>query len=222
MQIGTVNGVAIIAFPGDFPGAGLTSVDLQINDAVAENVSPFTGQSQVFAWPGADMLTGTITWPPMLRADAQKVVAFLMECRGKLNGFLLCADPQGSAPSGQGGSGVIAGSQNAMATSITTRQWEPNTNVLMAGDYIQIGVVPTDGSPFTNPVRLHCVLSDVTTDASGDATIPVWPSLREPLDDGVAVVTGNPVGLFRLADNQRTISVADMKYGISLKVKELR
>ncbi len=109
-----------------------------------------------------------------------------------------------------------------MATSIATQGWQPNATVLLAGDYIQIGSVPTDGSQLTSPVRLHCVLNDVTADANGNAMLSIWPSLREVVGAGTAIVTGNPVGLFRLADNTRTISIADLQYGISLKVKELR
>jgi hypothetical protein len=45
--------------------------------------------------------------------------------------------------------------------------------------------------------------SPVNSDANGDATIQIWPSLREAPAAGDPVVLKQPRGLFRLAKNDR-------------------
>jgi hypothetical protein len=83
------------------------------------------------------------------------------------------------------------------ATVLVTRGWQANQpRLLEPGDYLQIGY------------RMHMVLQTVITDVNGNATINVWPSLREQPVDGQAVILKNCSGLFRLADNARQISIA--------------
>lgn len=73
-------------------------------------------------------------------------------------------------------------------SKLYTYGWTANsTNNLLAGDYIQVGV------------RLLRVLENVNADANGKAAISIWPTLRET-PSGL-VITSNPKGLFRLAQN---------------------
>jgi hypothetical protein len=81
-----------------------------------------------------------------------------------------------------------------MTTSLVTEGWaDSQTSVLLPGDKIQVGY------------RLYKVCEAVNSDSSGNATIIVWPSLRETPADETLIVLTNPVGLFRLTQNRRAI-----------------
>jgi len=76
--------------------------------------------------------------------------------------------------------------------------------MLMTGDYLQIGY------------RLYRVLQNVYADAFGNASISLWPNLRDQPADGTAIVTRNCKGLFRLASNSgNKFSVNPGAYGLS-------
>ncbi len=86
--------------------------------------------------------------------------------------------------------------QSAASTTLLSCGWTPSANgVLMPGDYIQIGH------------RLYTVCDTVDADASGNASFEIWPSLREPVITGQQIITTNPQGLFRLAQNKRKWSL---------------
>ena len=182
------------------PSNKLRTLELRISDATATVSSPYTGQTQTQSWPGGDMWSGTVTLPPMAQADADQWIAFLMALRGMQNAFQL-GDYLKRTPRGNPlGSPQVDNSQNggnpAMSQQLGTNNWTPSsTGVLLAGDYIQIGY------------RLHRVLTDASSDSSGNALLNIWPSLREQPSNMTAVVTSNTVGLWRLASNQRTWSV---------------
>jgi hypothetical protein len=189
---------------------GLAQLDVTMSDAVAVVSSPFVpGQTQTQVWPGADAWSMTITLPKMARALAARWRGFMAELRGMSNVFQIgdpyCTSPLGSgnAPvnlgNGSGGSStgpvcVTSGTNNlAMSTLLYTGGWIPSINgQLLAGDYIQIGY------------RLYQVCEAVNSDSSGNATISIWPSLRETPANGAALILNNTKGVFRLARNQRT------------------
>jgi hypothetical protein len=78
------------------------------------------------------------------------------------------------------------------ATQLYTSGWVPNVfGQLKAGDYLQIAY------------RLHECTEDVNSDAEGNATISIWPSLRESPPNLTAITLTGCVGLFRLAANTR-------------------
>jgi hypothetical protein len=58
----------------------------------------------------------------------------------------------------------------------------------------------------------------LSSDSSGDATLDIFPSLRETYPPGTRIALINPQGTFRLAENRRTAS-ADQKKTIVLKLK---
>jgi hypothetical protein len=93
-----------------------------------------------------------------------------------------------------------------------TKGWTANqSNVLNAGDYIQIGM------------RLHRVTSTVVADNNGNAVIPIWPSIREQPGDGQDVITSNAQGLWRLAENKCVWTERSNKIvGLAFKVMEAR
>jgi len=192
MVIGTYNNQSIIALPTN---PAPRQIELGMNDANALSVSPFTGSTQVQAWPGADYWDADIALPKLLPQDAAVWSAFLAECRGMLNVFYL-SDPSYKQPQGNvSGVPVANGAQSPMATTLATKGWTPTTfGLLLPGDYLQVGN------------RLHRVLEPVNSDVNGDATIVIWPSLRDAVTDGQTIILDNPQGLFRLASNRRSLT----------------
>ena len=214
--IGSYNGASIIAFP-THPAP--KQIELGMSDSVAINRSPFTGSTQTLTWPGADWWDASIALPKLLPTDAAVWSSFLAELRGMQNVFLL-GDPTYKGPKGSVlGSPVVNGINNAMSTTLNTRGWQPNAfGLLRPGDYLQLGTILT----ITN-VRLHRVLDLVDSDANGDASITIWPSIREATVDGQAISFNNPQGTFRLATNRRSVLTDETHLsGVSLKAIEAR
>jgi hypothetical protein len=177
----------------DLTTAG-ASVALTQSDNVGAVTNPFTQQTQTQTWAGGDLWKAQLTLPPMNRAQAAPWLAFLGALRGGANVFQLGYGPAVEPLGNPQGSPVVAAAAGAMATSLTTSGWTPNAeNVLLYGDFFQVGY------------RLHIVLDDaVSADGNGNATFNIWPSIREPITANAAITTSNPVGLFRLATNDRT------------------
>ncbi|WP_263378696.1 hypothetical protein [Granulicella paludicola] len=206
---GTFNGAQIVALPIK---PSIKQIELAMNDTVSASRSPFSGATQLQVWPGADWWEANITLPQMVESDAMVWTAFLSELRGMMNSFYL-GDPLRVQPSGSAlGSPVVNGVNAAMATTLNTRGWTANsTGLLLPGDMLQIGV------------RLHRVLDAVNADANGDASISIWPSIREATTDGQAIILNNPQGLFRLAENRRSSLTTETRLsGISFKAVEAR
>lgn len=204
MSYATFNGWTIIPPPAT---PGFRSILLRMNDTVAETRSPFTGNSQVQQWSGADWWEAELELPPLQVCDTGPWQAWLAALQGKGNVFEI-GDPSrpmpqnpvvGSVPicNNGGGSNNLTGS-----VSLVTQGWRASTSrILLPGCYLQVGY------------RLHMVLQAVSSDSGGNATINVWPSLREQPANGAPVILNAPKGLFRLADNARQVSVAVTRLG---------
>jgi hypothetical protein len=190
----TVNLISMPAAPG------FKAIDFTMFDAVAINTSAFTGQVQSQAWPGAEQWSATFTLPQLIPEQAREWAGFLMQLRGMENAFQV-GDQSATTPRGSAsGIPLVSDTVSAnavMSQTLGTSGWTPSaTGVLLRGDYIQIGY------------RLHSVLDDIDADGSGNAILPIWPSLREVPTDATPVITTNTVGLMRLSENKRTYSTA--------------
>ena len=99
-----------------------------------------------------------------------------------------------------------------MALTLNTKGWLPNAfRLLLPGDQLQLGN------------RLHRVLDVVNSDANGNAAITLWPSIREATADGDPIILNNPQGLWRLAENRRSVLSDETRLsGISFKCMEAR
>jgi hypothetical protein len=198
--------VSMPQLPGEQNPLGLRSVQFGASDAVAIVSSPFTGQTQRQQWLGADMLTAKCALMPLYSSEAAQWKSWLMAMRGMANAVQL-GDPDAQAPKGiassrtgvpvcnTGGSPStvnIAGSQ-----TLQVRGFAPNLfRLLDPGDAIQVGY------------RMYYVVDEpVNSNSSGDATINIWPTLREQPPDGTAVILNQPKALFGLASNMRNWSL---------------
>lgn len=179
------------------------NVEWNMEDAVSGPRNPYTGViPNTFEWPGAEQFYGTCELPALTQEHARVWRAFLAQCCGILNPFLL-GDP---LYEGTQGSIVGAGKyplcdtqtgtlNRPMSKLLNLRGLPDNIGRLMlAGEWVQVGY------------RLHMLMDDMNADAFGKAQVPVWPSLREQPADGLPLVVKDPRGLFCLATNKRTWS----------------
>jgi hypothetical protein len=87
------------------------------------------------------------------------------------------------------------------------------TGFLLPGDYIQLGSSTT--------TQLYKVLTQVDTDASGNATLDLWPNLRTSPADNAAITVANTKGRFRLKDNVTQWGINEISsYGITFDCVE--
>lgn len=220
--IGTYNGLSIVEMPAS---PSFREVNLKKHNSNAVLSSPFTGQVQTQSWPGADWWYGEISLPQLSAPDARAWSAFFSSCRGMLNVFP-CGHPGFIRPSGtlSGTTGlpVVSGLNPAMSYALNIRGLKANVRrVLLPGDLIQLNPVLGDGNE--GVCRLHEVVDPVNADASGNATIDLWPSLREAVTDGTLLSFSRAKGLFRLATNDTSALMTQTRLtGMSFTIIEAR
>jgi hypothetical protein len=174
---------------------GIASLNWAAENRVAVSQSPFTLQQQVVKHAG-QRWSGTYSLPAMQRENAEVWNAFLLRLDGSFGTFLM-GDPIGATP--RGSAATTAGTPVVNGASQTGHELAIDglpvsaTGYLKAGDYIQLG----SGSS----AKLHKVLEDVDSNASGEATLNIWPDLRSSPSDGATVAVSNAKGVFRLVDN---------------------
>jgi|688.fasta_scaffold65936_3 hypothetical protein len=201
-----------ITYPLQLPdnGAGIESFRLIANHAVGVLRSPFTFATQTQRHPG-QAWSVEVGIAPCREDGAEPWMAFLLRLNGP-HGTFLMGDPWHRSPRGTAtGSPEVRGNHAARAATLLTGGWTANTaGILLEGDYIQIGE------------RLHKVLLDADSDASGQATLEIFPALRVAVADSEAIITEEPKGLFRLADAESTLTEIDKErfYSISFTAME--
>ena len=163
-------------------------ITISASTAVAISRSNFSYATQVQAFTG-QLWLAEITLPPMERADAAPWMAWLLKLNGQEGTFLLGDDsartPRGAAT----GTPLVKGAGQTGQSLITDGWTSGVTNILRAGDWFAIDQ------------RLYMNLNDVNSNGSGEATLDIWPRLRESPADNAPLTTSQPQGLFRLQSN---------------------
>jgi len=204
-----------ISYPLTFPThTGIRGVSLRAINAVAYERSPFTFAGQAQASAG-QMWAADVTLPPMKYEDAERWIAWLVSLRGQFGTFTM-GDPMRCIARGTArGTDTVTvngAGQTGQDLAIDSDQTS-ELGYLKAGDYIQLG----SGASAT----LHKVLVDADTDASGNATVTLWPHVRTAPSNGATVTVQSTVGRWRLAGNETEWSVNEaMIYGISFSAME--
>lgn len=201
-----------ISYPLNFPSVGIRNVTIRARTVVGLNSSPFTGQQQVYKHQG-QWWEMEVTLPPMKRADAEQVAAFLVKLNGRFGTFTF-GDPLNTAPRGVGTGTPLVNGAGQTGTDLVTDGWTPDTTgILKAGDWIQLGTGSSS--------RLHKVLDDVNSDGSGNATLTLFPDLRTSPADNAAITVSSPKGLWRLAANEVDYSIDEASiYGMTFACVE--
>ena len=188
--LGTFNGYKLVALPCDtIPGVrGPSSIEWDPQEAVSSNKSVFTGQTQTYDWMNS-WWEGQVSFAPMARYSFDLWTAFLAQCRGQSNEFSL-GDPKASLPKGAATGTPVVSGDGQTGYSLATSGWTPNLpSILMPGDFIQLGY------------RLYKAMEFVASDSNGNATIAIWPNLRDLPRDGTAIKTRKCTGLFTLKNS---------------------
>jgi len=187
-----------ISYPLSLPSTRFAAISLRAVDVVGSGQSPFT-LSEQFQRHAGQRWEADIQIPPMLRAEAEEWIAFLLSLKGRWGTFLLRDSVSGTPRGTWAGSPVVSGSHAAGAETLNLKSFSAAATV-KKGDYLSLG----SGAS----TRLHKALGDVTADGSGNAALDIWPALREALSDGAAVTSTNALGTFRLASNTRSWDIA--------------
>ena len=190
---------------------GITTQNWGLERVVAVTESPFTNQEQVYEHEGAQW-RATFTLPPMKKESAAVWLAFLMSLRGRRGTFKI-GDQDRKNIQGVATGTILVNGDAQTGNAINLDGFANSTNnVFKAGDYIQINSY------------LYMVSADVNSNASGEATVYVEPSLRtgiEAINDDTTVVYSNTTTLMRLDSNELNWDTNNVSvYGISFACSE--
>lgn len=200
-----------ITYPLSLPTtSGIRAVTLTAQNTVGISTSPFTYTQQVYKYGGQRWMAD-ISLPPMSRDEAESWFSFLLKLNGRFGTFLLgdpaAVTPRGSAKDTAGTPVVNGPSQTGNELDIDGLPASA-TGYLLAGDYIQLGSGST--------AQLHKVLDDVDSNASGEATVTIWPDLRSSPADDSTVIVSNAKGRFRLSASQVQFTIDEVStYGLT-------
>lgn len=202
-------------FPVTLPSTGTRSISIRQKSVVAVGQSPFTLEQQVQRHQGQVWLL-EVSYGPLARADAEALLAALVSLNGQEGTFLFGDSANKTARGVATGTPLVNGGSQS-GEDLATDGWTANVpGILRAGDWIQLGSAST--------ARLHKVLADANSNASGQATLTLWPRISPvavPADNS-AVVTSFPKGLFRLTTDGMDWSVNVAKrYGITFSAQSL-
>jgi hypothetical protein len=191
--------------------SGIMRIRWAANDVVGVAQSPFTASQQVYRYTG-QFWEADITLPPMKRADMEYWITFCSNSTDPLG--LLLGDPNGGTPRGIAtGTPLVNGAGQTGYELITDGWTVSQTGILKAGDYIQLGSATT--------ARLYKVLDDVNSDASGNATLDLWPDLRSAPADNATITVSNAKTNFRLASAQTSWDINEATiYGLTFGARE--
>lgn len=205
-----------ISYPLSTPtNKTIAEIRLIARNVVGVSTSPFSFKQQTYQFSG-QRWEADIQLPAMQRDNAEEWVAFLMSLYGQKGTFLL-GDPLGATAQGSAstaaGTPVVNGASQTGGTLAIDGLPASATNYLKAGDYIQLGTGATS--------QLYKVLTDASSNGSGEATLDIWPNLRSSPADDATVVVSNAKGVFRLNDNATSWDINRMAlYGIAFGAVE--
>ena len=169
---------------------------------VANPRSAFTGKGQIQVLEG-QWWEGQVTFPQLPVELASSLTGFLTALNGREGTFLL-GDPSHQKPQGQAkdnASSPLINGAGQIGNQISIRNGPVAvTGWLAQGDLLQLGAEGT--------ASLHKVTKSTDTDASGLATIDIWPRLRKSPVDGAGIILEGAQGLFRLNQDGASWSVS--------------
>jgi len=165
--------------------------------ATSRNTSPFTLQTQQYNWPGQAWL-GSVDCPPMKRADAEQVVAFLLAAQRGTFYFQDYANPTNR--------GGVTGTLTVTTATAngTTLTFGGATGSFAVGDWLQIAT------------SLYKVVQ-----VNSSSSVDLFPALRKSYAGGTAITYTNAKGVFRLASPSTEWSIGEASiYGVGFAIVE--
>lgn len=165
--------------------------------AISRNMSPFTMQVQQYNWPGQAWI-GSVECPPMTRADAEAVIAFLLAAQ---RGTFYFQDYANTTNRGGVTGTLTVTTATANGTTLT---FGGATGSFALGDWMQIST------------SLYKVIQ-----VNSSSSVDVFPALRSSYAASTPITYANAKGVFRLASSSTewSIDLASI-YGISFSIVE--
>lgn len=201
------------SFPISLPTTGTRQIRIRQSSVVAVGQSPYTLEQQVQRRPG-QVWALDFSYQPLSRADAEAIIAALCSLNGR-EGTFLFGDSANKTPRGVAtGTPLVAGGSQTGEDLLTDGWTAGVTNILRAGDWLQIGTGAT--------ARLYKNLSDVNTDGSGQSVLSLWPRIQTAWADNSPLTLSFPKGVFRLTTDGADWDVnTARRYGISVSAVSL-
>ena len=175
----------------------ISKLSLSGLSVTSRNVSPFTLQTQQYNWPGQGWF-GSVECPPMVRADAEAVIGFLLAAQ---RGTFYFQDYANTSPRGNVTGTLTVSSATANTSTLGI---SGATGTFAVGDWLQIST------------SLYKVVQ-----VNSSSSVDLFPVLRSSYGGGTAITYTNAKGVFRLASPQTdwSIDLANI-YGISFSIVE--
>jgi len=187
-----------ISYPLSPPSPfNLSRLSLTGVSAVSRNTSPFTMQTQQYNWTGQAWL-GSVDCPPMVRADAEAVIAFLLAAQRGTFYFQDYANPTNRG----GVTGTLT--VTTATANATTLTFGGATGSFALGDWLQIST------------SLYKVVQ-----VNSSSSVEVFPVLRSSYAASTPITYANAKGVFRLASGSTewSIDLASI-YGVNFSIIE--
>ena len=166
--------------------------------ATSRNVSPFTYQTQQYNWPG-QAWSGQVECPPMVRADAEAVIGFLLSVQ---RGTFYFQDYANTAPRGNVSGTLTVTTATANTSTLTYSGGGVTT--FAVGDWLQIST------------SLYKVIV-----VNSSTSVEVFPALRSTYAAGTSIIYSNAKGIFRLSEPLTNWSIDLAKiYGVGFGIVE--
>ena len=165
--------------------------------ATSRNTSPFTLQTQQYNWPGQAWL-GSVDCPPMKRADAETIIAFLLAAQRGTFYFQDYANPTNR--------GGVTGTLTVTTATAngTTLTFGGATGSFAVGDWLQIST------------SLYKVVQ-----VNSSSSVDLFPALRKSYAGGTAITYANAKGVFRLASPSTEWAIGEASiYGVGFAIIE--
>lgn len=163
-----------------------SSFSLIAANVVGVNQSPYNYNSQVYDY-NSESWGLKVSINPLTRSEAQPWIAFLTALRGR-RGTFMWGPVIMSEPLGVGLGVPVVNGADQNGRELSTSGWNAQTQIMKAGDLFQIDQ------------RLYMSLTAATSDINGNATLDVFPRLKNHAN-GSALTLGNPKGIFKLTSN---------------------
>lgn len=203
-----------ITYPLAKPIYNPTRVTFSLKNSNLISKSPFTFSGQVQDW-GGQQLTASVQVDAVTREQGEYWISYLTSLRGHVGTFLL-GDPSATRPMGSvTGSPTVDGAHAIGDKELKVANLPVSTTgVYKAGDWVQISGSSTR--------KLHKVLRDVNSDATGKATLDIWPNTRSTYMDNTPIYHNNTAGVFRLSSPNFDYSVENnCKYTFNFNCEEV-
>ena len=175
----------------------LSRLSLTGVSATSRNTSPFTLQTQQYNWPGQAWL-GSVDCPPMKRADAETIIAFLLAAQRGTFYFQDYANPTNR--------GGVTGTLTVTTATAngTTLTFGGATGTFAVGDWLQIST------------SLYKVVQ-----VNSSSSVDLFPALRKSYAGGTAITYSNAKGVFRLASPSTEWAIGEASiYGVGFAIIE--